>query len=136
MSGKEDCIFCKIVSGQLPSFRIYEDDYVSAFLDIKPIERGHTLVVPKEHYENVHEIPEELQAYLYQIVKRIADAQRKVFSPAGISVAQNNGRAAGQVIFHFHTHVIPKNSEAQDRYQATEEDLRSAAEELKRALGD
>jgi histidine triad (HIT) family protein len=135
MSWKEDCIFCKIVSGQLPSFKIYEDDYVSAFLDIQPAGRGHTLIVPKQHYENVHDIPEEMEAYIYQIAKRIADAQKNIFSPAGISIAQNNGRAAGQVIFHFHVHVIPKSMEFQEKRRATEEDLRGVAEELKRALG-
>lgn len=135
MSEKGDCIFCKIVSGQLPSFKIYEDQYVSAFLDIRPAGRGHTLIVPKDHYENVHDIPEELQAYIYQIAKRIADVQKKVLGPAGISIAQNNGKAAGQVVFHFHAHVIPKNSEFQERYQATEEDLGRVAEELKRAMG-
>jgi histidine triad (HIT) family protein len=135
MPEEEACIFCRIISGELPSYKIYEDDYVFVILDIHPVGRGHTLIITKNHYPNVYSIPEEIQAYVYQIAKRIAEGQQKAWSPPGISIVQNNGSAAGQVIFHFHTHVIPKNSPNQERYPTTEEDLTKVAEELKRTIG-
>lgn len=130
----EDCIFCNIANGKSKGHIVYEDDEVAAFLDIHPVNRGHTLVVPKKHFENIHDIPEELYRHVYEIAKKIAEAQKKAFSPAGISMAQNSGRAAGQIVFHFHTHVIPKDQEVHQRSEPSDEDLRETAEELKRAL--
>jgi len=87
---------------------VYEDDNVMAFLDIRPLSEGHTLVIPKEHYETIFEIPEELVAHLYRIVKRVALAVKKATEADGISIIQQNGKAAGQEIFHLHVHVIPR----------------------------
>jgi histidine triad (HIT) family protein len=103
----EDCIFCHIIRKQAHASRVYEDDHVVAFLSNRPVNEGHTLVVPKKHYENIYDIPEEDIAYLFKIVKRIAHAVRDAMAAEGIRVVQNNGWAAGQVIFHFHVHVIP-----------------------------
>jgi histidine triad (HIT) family protein len=103
----ESCIFCKIVREEAPASIVYEDDKVIAFMSIQPINVGHTLVVPKNHYENVYEIPEEEVAYLYKIVKKLSHAVKKAVNAEGIRIVQNNGAAAGQVIFHLHVHIIP-----------------------------
>lgn len=136
MQETQKCLFCRIATGKLHSQKVYEDDKVLAFLDIRPINRGHTLVIPKDHYENIHDIPEDLISHVYKIVKKIADAQKKVFSPTGIAVAQNNGKSAGQIVFHFHTHIIPKDQVNHQRYDASEEKLNKIAEKLKQAIED
>ena len=105
----ESCAFCKIVRKEAPANPVYEDDKIIAFLSIQPINIGHTLVVPKKHYENIYEIPEEEVAHLYKIVKKVAYAVKNAVSAEGIRIVQNNGEAAGQVIFHLHVHVIPMN---------------------------
>ncbi len=94
---------------EAPASVVYEDDKVIAFLSIQPINTGHTLVVPKKHYENIYEIPEDEVAYLYKIVKKAAYAVKNAVAAEGIRIVQNNGAAAGQVIFHLHVHVIPMN---------------------------
>lgn len=106
----ENCIFCRIIHKQSPASFVYEDDHIVAFLSNRPVNEGHTLVVPKKHYENIYDIPEEEIAYLAKIVKRVAHAVRDAMEAEGIRVVQNNGWAAGQVIFHFHMHVIPIKS--------------------------
>jgi histidine triad (HIT) family protein len=103
----EDCIFCKIIKKEAPASRVYEDEQVVAFMSNRPVNEGHALVVPKKHYENIYDIPEDEIAYLFRIVKRVAHAVRDAMAAEGIRVVQNNGCAAGQVIFHFHVHVIP-----------------------------
>ena len=103
----EECVFCQIIRKEAPASIIYEDDQVVAFLSNRPVNVGHTLVVPKKHYENVYEVPEDEIAYLFKIVKRIAHAVRDATNAEGIRIVQNNGEVAGQVVFHFHVHVIP-----------------------------
>jgi histidine triad (HIT) family protein len=105
----ESCTFCKIARKEAPANTVYEDEKIIAFLSIQPINVGHTLVVPKKHYKNIYEIPEEEVAYLYKIVKKMAYAVKNAVSAEGIRIVQNNGEAAGQVIFHLHVHVIPMN---------------------------
>jgi histidine triad (HIT) family protein len=102
------CIFCRIAQKQVPASFVYEDEKVIAFLDIKPLNEGHTLVIPKSHYENIFEIPVELVAHLHGVTKRIALAVKKATNADGISISQQNGKAAGQEIFHLHVHVIPR----------------------------
>lgn len=109
----ESCIFCKIVQKEAPASIVYEDEKVVAFLSIQPINVGHTLVVPKAHYENIHDIPDEEVSHLYKIVKKLAPAVKKAVEAEGIRIVQNNGEAAGQVIFHLHVHIIPMNKESQ-----------------------
>ena len=103
----ESCIFCKIARKEAPANTVYEDEKVIAFLSIQPINVGHTLVVPKQHYADIYEIPEEEVAYLYKIVKKLAHAVKKAVDAEGIRIVQNNGEAAGQVVFHLHVHIIP-----------------------------
>ena len=102
------CIFCRIAQKQIPASLVYEDEKVMAFLDIRPLNEGHTLVIPKEHYENIFDIPEQLITYLHGIVKRIAIAVEKATKADGISIIQQNGKAAGQEVFHLHVHVVPR----------------------------
>ncbi|MCL4430010.1 MAG: HIT family protein [Chloroflexi bacterium] len=102
-----ECIFCQIIHKQAPANIVYEDEHVVAFLSNRPVNEGHTLVVPKKHYENIYEIPEEEAAYLFKIAKRVAHAVRDAVAAEGIRIVQNNGWAAGQVVFHLHVHVIP-----------------------------
>jgi histidine triad (HIT) family protein len=102
------CIFCRIAQKQVPASIVYEDEKVMAFLDIKPLNEGHTLVIPKEHYENIFDIPRELIEYVHGVTKRIALAVEETTKADGISIIQQNGEAAGQEIFHLHVHVIPR----------------------------
>ena len=105
----ESCIFCKIAQKEAPTNTVYEDEKVVAFMSIQPINVGHTLVIPKKHYENIYEIPEV--TYLYRIVKKLSHAVKKAVNAEGIRIVQNNGEAAGQVIFHLHVHIIPLNKD-------------------------
>lgn len=104
----ETCIFCKIARKEVPASLVYEDEKTLAFLDIKPLSEGHTLVIPKAHYETVFDIPQELITYLHGITKQVALAVKKATKADGISIIQQNGEAAGQEIFHLHVHVIPR----------------------------
>lgn len=103
-----DCIFCKIVAGELPSTTIYADDLVQAFMDINPIVHGHALVIPKQHYETLPEAPEEALARCVAVAKRIALAQYDALDAEGVNLHQANGAVAGQVVPHLHFHVIPR----------------------------
>jgi len=102
------CSFCKIVSREDPASIIYEDDLVLAFMDLHPANVGHTLVVPKEHWETIYDIPEKVLSSLFVVVKRISVAVKKVVGAEGVSILQFNGRASGQSVMHFHVHVIPR----------------------------
>ena len=102
------CIFCGIAKKEVPEIHVYEDSDVIAFMDIKPISEGHTLIIPKKHYENIYEIPAEEAAHLFKVVKKVAYAVSKGMDAKGISIFQNNGRAAGQVVFHLHVHIVPR----------------------------
>ena len=102
------CIFCKIVQNQIPASVVYEDERVLAFLDIKPLNEGHTLVIPKAHYENIFDIPSSLIKYVHGVTKQIAFAVKKTTNADGISIIQQNGKAAGQDVFHLHVHIIPR----------------------------
>lgn len=101
------CVFCDIVRGAAPAYFVYRGTRVAAFLDKFPVERGHTLVVPIEHYENLLEVPDDVLCELIRVVKAVVAAQFKVLGARGARVVQNNGAAAGQVVFHLHFHAIP-----------------------------
>jgi len=105
----DDCIFCKIVTGQLPSYKIYENEKVFAFLDIGPLSQGHTLVVPKVHFEKFHECPAELLADVAKVLGEVAKAVLIATNAQGYNVLCNNGRVAGQLVDHVHFHIIPRN---------------------------
>lgn len=111
-----DCIFCKIVAGEIPSTKIRENADTFAFLDIKPLNPGHALVIPKKHYENIFDVPEEILAQVIIETKHIATAVKKVTGADGIGIGQNNGKAAGQVVHHIHFHIIPRHLD--DGYSA------------------
>ena len=101
----KDCVFCKIIDGEIPGNIIYESDDVVAFLDANPVSKGHTLVVPKKHVEDIHGA-EEMQ-YMWDALVKVSDAVEQAFDLEGINIAQNNGEAAGQEVFHLHFHVTP-----------------------------
>jgi len=103
-----DCIFCKIVAGEIPSYKIYEDDKILVFLDISPVNPGHALVVPKEHYEDLLVLPDELALAAIQAVKKVAPAILKATGATGFNLNQNNGTVAGQAVSHFHWHIVPR----------------------------
>ena len=104
----DSCIFCKIAQKQVPSSLVYEDEKTVAFLDIRPLNEGHTLIIPKEHYVNIFDIPQELLCHIHSVTKKVAQAVEKATHADGISIIQQNGEAAGQEIFHLHVHVIPR----------------------------
>jgi len=103
----EDCVFCQIIAKKSQACIVYEDASVIAFMTNRPVNEGHTLIVPKKHHKDIYDLPEEEIAYLSRVVKRVAVAVRDSMGAEGIRVVQNNGLAAGQVIFHYHVHVIP-----------------------------
>lgn len=103
-----ECIFCKIVAGDLPAAVVYETDTELAFLDINPVNAGHTLVIPKKHHTDIHDTPEETLVSLIRTVKKVAHAVNKGVSANGINIHVNNARAAGQIVPHMHMHVIPR----------------------------
>jgi histidine triad (HIT) family protein len=104
----EDCIFCRIAKGKIPSAKIYEDKKAIAFLDIAPVNKGHALVVPKKHYSGISDIPAADLKSVAAASKKVAAALQKSLKPEGINILQSNGRAAGQAVMHFHMHVIPR----------------------------
>ena len=106
---RPDCIFCKIVRGEAPSHRVCEDERTIVFMDIFPVTDGHTLVVTKDHFENVFEADEDTLAAVARTSHRVAAAIRSELAPDGLMVFQLNGRAAGQTVFHYHMHLIPRN---------------------------
>ena len=104
----KNCIFCKIIQGEIPSFKLYEDGLTYAFMDINPLNDGHALVIPKYHAENIHTMPAEWLGPTMSTVQSIATAINKVVQPEGINLLQANGPGAKQSVFHFHMHVIPR----------------------------
>jgi histidine triad (HIT) family protein len=108
VKSQETCIFCEIVAKQAPASIIYDDHEVMAFLDIRPLNMGHTLVIPKPHYIDIFDTPRELLSKVHAVSKQIAPAIKTSTAADGISIIQQNGKAAGQDIFHLHVHVVPR----------------------------
>lgn len=104
----DDCVFCKIIEGKIPSFKLYEDDSYIVILDKFPGTPGHALVIPKEHSENIMTLSDEIGAGIIPLAKRISQALDRSMSPIGINIVQNNGAAVGQSVMHYHLHVIPR----------------------------
>lgn len=102
-----DCIFCKIANGEIPSATLYEDDDFRVILDMGPARRGHALILPKKHFADLFEMPDETAAKALCIAKKVGLALIKGLNADGVQVLQNNGEAAGQTVFHFHMHLIP-----------------------------
>ncbi|RTZ99172.1 MAG: HIT family protein [Deltaproteobacteria bacterium] len=104
----ENCIFCQIITGRIPSVKVYEDDRVFAFEDINPISEGHTLIIPKTHAENLFEMTGADLSAVIHASKKVASGIQKALSPDGIAMLQLNGRGANQVVMHYHMHLVPR----------------------------
>ena len=104
----ENCIFCKIAAGEIPSATLYEDEDFRVILDLGPASKGHALILPKQHYANLYELPDELAEKVIRLAKKMVIAMTKALQCDGFNVVQNNGEAAGQTVFHFHMHLIPR----------------------------
>ena len=126
---EKDCIFCKIIEREIHSQIIFENELDIAFLDISPISDGHTIVIPKKHYSNLEDIPDYELTELFKVVKKLAKIIHKKLKIDGYNILQNNFTAAGQVIKHFHVHIIPRNFDDErfrikiPRNQSSEEEL-------------
>ncbi|MBM4328132.1 MAG: HIT family protein [Deltaproteobacteria bacterium] len=108
MKTDRDCIFCKIVAGEIPCFKVYDDDRCIAFMDISPLNPGHLLVVPKEHFGNILEMDPGTYGHLAGVVCRLSKAVQAAVGPDGMNVLQLNGKAANQVVPHLHVHLVPR----------------------------
>lgn len=107
----EDCIFCKIVNGEIPCFKVYEDDKIIAFEDINPISEGHTLIIPKRHTQNLWEIPGEDLTAIHLASKKIGQAIKDALNATGVALLQLNGQGVNQVVMHYHLHLMPRTGE-------------------------
>ena len=125
----EDCIFCKMVEGEMPVWKIYEDEHFLAFLDVNPASRGHTLVVPKEHYPELLDLPEHELKHALKVVQDVADGVVEATDADGFNILQSNNPVAGQQIFHVHFHIIP-------RYHGDDVEIDWSESELKDEEGE
>ncbi len=136
----QDCIFCKIIAGDIPAQKIYEDQWTLAFLDITPANPGHVLVIPKRHYETILDVEDDDLMHLIKVVKRIGKIVQETTSAVGFNIGQNNGEAAGQSVFHAHWHVIPRHNKDEfghwPRGSYSEGEIEVMAEELRTTLHD
>ena len=134
-----NCIFCKIANGEIPSSTVYEDNDFRVILDLGPAAKGHALILPKEHFKDVCELDEEIAAKVLPLGAKIGAAMKEALGCAGFNLVQNNGVAAGQTVFHFHMHVIPRYENGPEMVTWTpgKEDpevLAQTAEKIKNAL--
>lgn len=104
----ENCIFCKIANGEIPSKTLYEDESYRVILDLGPATKGHALILPKDHYANLFELPEESAAGVMKLAKKLGAQMKENLKADGFNLVQNNGECAGQTVFHFHLHLIPR----------------------------
>lgn len=109
-----DCIFCKFANGDIPTNVIYEDDDFTVILDASPATKGHALILPKEHYANIYELPDDIAAKVMPLAKKLASHMTEVLHCDGFNIVQNNGEVAGQTVFHFHVHLIPRYKDGPD----------------------
>lgn len=109
---KDDCIFCKIAAGEIPSRKIYEDSDLIAIMDLNPTSKGHSLIIPKEHCTNIYDIDEDIAAKVMKTAKKLATKMTVALNCDGFNLLQNNGETAGQTMFHFHLHLIPRYKDA------------------------
>ncbi|MCQ2491478.1 MAG: HIT family protein [Lachnospiraceae bacterium] len=105
---KQDCIFCNLANGIWPAEAIYEDDKVKVILDAGPASKGHALILPKEHADDMFDLDEESAAHIFVVANKVAKAMKKTLNCDGMNILQNNGPIAGQTVFHFHLHLIPR----------------------------
>lgn len=124
----DNCIFCKIANGEIPSKTVYEDENFRAILDLSPAAKGHTLILPKNHYKNLFELPEETAAEVFAVAKKLGTQLVDKLHSDGLNIIQNNGEVAGQTVFHFHMHLIPRYKD--DGQKITWEQGEPSQEEL------
>ena len=105
---QDNCIFCKIISGEIPAHTIYEDEQFKVILDVAPATKGHALIIPKNHYENMYELPEDTAVEAIKLAKKMMQVMTDKLHCDGFNIIQNNGEIAGQTVFHFHMHLIPR----------------------------
>jgi histidine triad (HIT) family protein len=138
MTANPDCIFCKIVNGDLPSFKVAEDDHTLTFLDLFPVSEGHTLVIPKRHSRDILEIDAISLAAVSAASRRVAHAIEAALQPDGLSVFQLNRAAAGQTVFHYHMHLLPRTAgdplKLHSRIRGDDDSLREIAARIAAAL--
>lgn len=106
---ENQCVFCKIIAGEIPSATIYEDDAFKVIMDISPAAKGHAIMLPKKHFANLYEMDDETASKALIVARKVATAMKEELGCAGLNLVQNNGEAAGQTVFHFHMHLIPRN---------------------------
>lgn len=144
MKSDSSCLFCKIIAGQIPSAKVYEDENVYVFMNLQQTQPGHSLIIPKDHYENVFEITDEALTQVALTAARIARATKQAFNADGIQMLQNNGSSSWQSVFHLHQHVIPryKGDIGPDLYAiwtkgvpASPEELEANAAKIRAVLG-
>ena len=121
-----DCIFCKIIGGEIPSHKVYEDENTIAFLDANPTSKGHTLVVPKKHVETIDQASE--MSYMWNTLVKVSQAVEEAFDPEGLNISQNNGEAAGQEVMHMHFHVTPRYTGDEIEVNYNREELENGEE--------
>ena len=127
---ESDCIFCKISGGEIPSKTIYEDEEFRVILDINPATRGHALIIPKEHYANLYEMPEDVAGRVMILARKLALHMRDTLHCDGLNLMQNNGETAGQTVFHFHLHLIPRYVQEGNQDKLCWNHLKISQEEL------
>lgn len=135
-----DCIFCGIIKGNVPSYTIYEDDMFNVFLDIYPAALGHALIVPKEHCVDIFDLPHQYASQMLPVAQKIANAMKDSLGCDGINILQNNGRAAGQAVFHYHMHLIPRYSNDNTKVgwvtiSPSDDELKTTHKKLKTRIG-
>ena len=131
---KNDCIFCAIAAGEIPSFKVYEDDLVLAYLDINPFSKGHTLVIPKAHTTGLLDTPDETLAAVIARVKKVAAHLKQALLCDGFNILQNNGEAAGQTVMHVHFHIVPRYGNEQlsfENHKGDMDELKALAEKIR-----
>ena len=134
----DNCIFCKLANGVFPTNSIYEDDDFNVILDASPATKGHALILPKEHYANIYEIDEDVLGKAAKLAKKIITHEKEVLGCDGYNIVQNNGEVAGQTVFHFHMHLIPRYGKDEnkkiiewDQNEFSEEEMKSICEAMK-----
>ena len=136
---KDDCIFCKLANGDIPTNTLYEDDCVRVIFDAEPAAEGHVLILPKEHFDNIYELDDDTAGHVFKVAKKIATAMNKTLDMDGLNVVQNNGEAAGQTVFHFHMHIIPRHNDdtvnvGWEKHKVSSERIKDITDEVRKYL--
>lgn len=132
---RDDCIFCKLANGVIPTNMIYEDEDFAVIMDADPATKGHSLILPKKHYDNLYEIDDETAAKVLPLAKKLISHMQKKLGCEGFNILQNNGEVAGQTVFHFHMHLVPRYADGDDiltwsHVKLSEEDMAAIREQI------